>query len=248
MEQTISPPLNFWFTPTIIRLADTQERNSEIFVAIRIQQQNEPECHCNCVGFYRDTIRLRKRIFEVYLKEKGFSEAEAMAVLVCMQVAGSRADEALARLAGLGDNNISGAFRAPSRQREHKEESESDRYLWKILSDLQFKGCRGRRLKGRTLVLFLDTILLLWCRRGYLHLLRDNLSLRLEEYAQKGRAVRKLDRWEWFWKAVKAAEISSRRIWIALLSEPPEHPPADWWLKVACQKGFTAESMHPLAF
>ena len=217
-------------------------------MAIRIQQQNEPECHCNCVGFYRDTIRLRKRIFEVYLKEKGFSEAEAMAVLVCMQVAGSRADEALARLAGLGDNNVSGAFRAPPRQREHKAENESDHYLWNILADLQFKGCRGRRLKGRTLVLFLDTILLLWCRRGYLHLLRDNLSLRLEEYAQKGRAVRKLDRWEWFWKAVKAAEISSRRIWMALLSEPPKRPPADWWLMVACQKGFTAESIHPLAF
>jgi hypothetical protein len=217
-------------------------------VAIRIQQQSEPKYHCNCVGIYRDTIRLRKRIFEVYLKENGFSEAEAMAVLVCMQAAGSRADEALARLAGLRGNNVNGAFRAPPRQREHKAESESDNYLWKILTDLQFKGWRGRRLKGRTLVLFLDAFLLFWCRQGYLHLLRDNLSLRLEEYAQKGRAVRKLDRWEWFWKAVKAAEISSRRIWMALLSEPPERPPADWWLKVACQKGFTAESMHPLAF
>jgi len=102
MGQGLSPPLNFWFTPTIIRLADTQERNSGIFVAIRIQQQSEPECRCNCVGIYRNTIRLRKRIFEIYLKENSFSEAEAMAILVCMQAAGSRADEALARLAGLG--------------------------------------------------------------------------------------------------------------------------------------------------
>jgi len=217
-------------------------------VAIRIQQQSEPECQCNCVGIYRNTIRLRKRIFEVYLKENSFSEAEAMAVLVCMQAAGSRADEALARLAGLGDNNVSSAFRARLRQIEHKAESESDHYLWKILADLQFKSGRGRRLKGRTLVLFLDTILLFWCPQGYLHLLRDDLGLRLEEHARKGRAVRKLDRWEWFWKAVKAAEISSRRIWIALLSKPPERPPADWWLKVACQKGFTAESTNPLAF
>lgn len=171
-----------------------------------------------------------------------------MAVLVCMQAAGSRADEALARLTGLGGNNVSSAFIARLRQIEHKSESESDHYLWKFLADLQFKGCRGRRLKGRTLVLFLDTILLFWCPQGYLHLLRDDLGLRLEEYVRKGRAVRKLDRWEWFWKAVKAAEISSRRMWIALGSKPPERPPADWWLRVACQKGFTVESTNPLAF
>lgn len=217
-------------------------------MVVRIQQQSEPECRCNCISNYRNTIRLRKRIFEAYLKENSFSDAEAMAVLVCMQAAGSQADEALARLTGLGVNNVSSIFRAHLREIEHKAEDESDYCLWKILADLQFKGWRGRRLKGRTLVLFLDTILLFWCPQGYLHLLRDDLSLRLEEYARKGQAIRKLDRWKWFWKAVKAAEISSRRVWIGLLSKPPERPPADWWLKVACQKGFTAESTNPLAF
>jgi len=217
-------------------------------VTIRIQQQSEPEYRCNCVGIYRNAIRLRKRIFEVYLKENSFSEAEVMAVLVCMQAAGSQADEALVRLTGLGGNNVSSAFRACLRQIEHKAESESDNYLWKILAHLQFKGWRGRRLKGKTLVLFLDTILLFWCPQGYLHLLRDDLGLRLEEYARKERAVRKVDRWEWFWKAVKATEISSRRMWIATHDKPPESPPREWWLKVACQKGFTAESTNQLAF
>lgn len=171
-----------------------------------------------------------------------------MAILVCMQAAGSRADEAIARLAGLTGNSTDSALEAWFPQIEHEVETESAYSLWNILAHLQFKGGRGRRLKGRTRVLLIDTILLFWYPHGYLHLLRDNLTLRLEEYTRKERVDRKRERWECFYKAVKAAEISTRRIWIAHVDRPPERPPADWWLRVARQKGFTAESTNPLAF
>lgn len=216
-------------------------------MAVRIQQSNEPGCGCNCVRFYRNTIRLRKRIFEVYLKENSFSEAQAMAILLCMQAAGTRADEAVAAMAGLTRNSISSAPEARFSQIDHEAGTESDYGLWKILAHLQFKGWRGRRLKGRTLFLLIDTILLFWYPHGYLHLLRDDLTLRLEEYAAKEPVGRKRERWEWFYKAVKAAEMSTRRIWIALVDRPPERPPADWWLKIARQKGFTVQDTNALA-
>ena len=102
-----------------------------------------------------------------------------MAVLICMHAAGSRADEALARLAGLEDNNdnVSSAFRARLRQIEHKSENESDHCLWNILAALQFKGWRGRRLKGRTLVLLIDTFLLFWYNRFVLLFLKRSFTV-----------------------------------------------------------------------
>ena len=217
-------------------------------MGIRVSGQIDQASRCNCVSFYRHTIRLRQLIFRAYRNGDSLSEGQAIALLICMDASGGQAHKALAKLVGENKNNASDVFRAHLRNMGYAAESEIHKYFWELLADLQFKGLRGPRLKGRTLLLFLDALLLFLAPHGYLHLLRDDLTLRLEEYAKKEQTERKRDRWTSFWKAMKAAEMSSRRIWIATHDKPPERPPADWWLKVACQKGFTAESTNPLAF
>jgi hypothetical protein len=73
------------------------------------------------------------------------------------------------------------------------------------------------------------------------HLLRDDLTLRLEENPVSQQPGRKRDRWKSFYKAAKAAEVSSKRIWMATHDKPPGSPPEGWCQKVARQKGLTDE-------
>ncbi len=103
------------------------------------------------------------------------------ALLIAMYAAGNRANQALAKLVGKQESSLSEAFLAQLRDVSQTKGDNTTRDLWELLAHLQFKGLRGPRFKGRTRALFLDSILLFGCPNGFIHLLRDDLVLRLEE-------------------------------------------------------------------
>lgn len=212
-------------------------------MAITVTGQIDQASRCNCVGFYRHTIRLRQLTFLIYRNGGSLSEGQAIAILTCMYATGSQSYKALSKLAGENNYNADNVFMTHLRKR-YGEESEIHNDLWDLLADLQFKKSRGPRLKGRTLLLFLDALLLFLTPHAYLHLLRDDLTLRLEEHDKKEQTERKQDRWSIFWKARTAAETSSKRIWIAIHGKTPESPPEEWWLKIAHQQGLTADDLR----
>jgi hypothetical protein len=97
---------------------------------------------------------------------------------------------------------------------------------------------RGRPPKAERLILLIDAMLLSVYPNGYLHFLRDSLTLRYKEYEVSptyARAHR--DRWEKFRKSKKATEVYCRRIWKDLLGMEPALVPEDWDLDVAREQG-----------
>ncbi len=199
--------------------------------------QPEPVPHQNYVGFYRHIVRLRRLISKAYKEGHDFPDGQVLALLVAIYSAGERTNKSLARLLGQQDSSLSEAFLAQLRDVSNTGKEDTSIDLWNSLSHLQFKGLRGPRYQGRTRALFLDSIVLFGCPNGYLHLLRDDLMLRLDKDYGTKQVGLKRDQWKSFWKMVKASETSSRRLWMATHDRPPESPPEEWWEKVARQKG-----------
>jgi len=170
-------------------------------------------------------IRLRRMILETYRRDGRLSEGQALAVLSCiLYVPQNEQNEVVAKLTG-----SEGSLLDKRRLR-----------IWKDLGDLGFKSRLGRRLEGRTLVLHLDALLLCGCQNAYLHLLRDDLTLRWQRLCQKERKGKtkqdlRQERSKEFIKACKAAEVDARRIWIRSWGTIPPKPPEDWSLRVRRQ-------------
>jgi hypothetical protein len=97
---------------------------------------------------------------------------------------------------------------------------------------------RGRPQKAERLILLIDAMLLSVYPNGYLHFLRDSLTLRYKEYEVSPTYARAhKDRWEKFRKSKKATEVYCRRIWKNLLGMEPALVPEDWDLDVAREQG-----------
>ncbi len=147
-------------------------------MAIRIEAVDERVSGCNCVAFYRFVVTLRGAILEVYRHGHGLSEAQALALLVSM-LSGPKA---VTKLAAKYRNSKVDAFTNRLHKMGLEDTSTPQECLWEWLAHLQLKKeGRGPRLKPRTLVLCLDAMSLSVCPNGYVHLLRDDLALRLEE-------------------------------------------------------------------
>jgi hypothetical protein len=99
---------------------------------------------------------------------------------------------------------------------------------------------RGRPLRPERITLLIDAMLLSLFPNGYLHFLRDALTLRYKEYAISSTYARAhRDRWERFYKSKKAVEVYCERIWKDLFGIQPEAVPEDWHLDVAREQGLT---------
>jgi hypothetical protein len=97
---------------------------------------------------------------------------------------------------------------------------------------------RGRPPRAERLILLIDALLLSVYPNGYLHFLRDSLTLRYKEYEVSPTYARAhQDRWEKFRKSKKATEIYCERIWKNLLGMEPAPVPKDWDLDVAREHG-----------
>jgi len=100
------------------------------------------------------------------------------------------------------------------------------------------QASRGRPQKAERLILLIDAILLSVYPDGYLHFLRDSLTLRYKEYEISPTYARAhQDRWEKFRNSKKATEVYCRRIWKNLLGMEPALVPEDWDLDVAREQG-----------
>lgn len=103
------------------------------------------------------------------------------------------------------------------------------------------QASRGRPPKAERLVLLIDALLLSVYPNGYLHFLRDTLTLRYKEYEVSPTYARAhQDRWEKFRRSKKATEVYCRRIWRNLLGLEPASVPEDWDLDVAREQGLMA--------
>ncbi len=111
-------------------------------------------------------------------------------------------------------------------------------FLWRSLESVQIREQVGRPARTDTLVLFLDTVVLMFCPNRYVHFLRDALRLRSHEYkVRTNLSSEHQESWRRFWKAKRAIEVSCKRKWRAWWGENPEVPPENWWERVARQQG-----------
>ena len=96
----------------------------------------------------------------------------------------------------------------------------------------------GRPFKPERLTLLIDAMLLSLYPNGYLHFLRDALTLRYKEYTVSSTYARaNRDRWEKFYKRKQATEVYCRRIWKDLFDKEPGPVSEDWHLDVAREQG-----------
>lgn len=105
---------------------------------------------------------------------------------------------------------------------------------------------RGRPLRPERLILLIDAMLLSLYPNGYLHFLRDALTLRYKEYAVSPTYARSHgDRWDKFRKSKRATEVYCRRIWKDMFGREPEPVPENWDLDVARQQGLMEDKYRP---
>jgi hypothetical protein len=182
---------------------------------------------CNCVEHYRRVIRFRQALLTLSDKQGEISEAQAIGMFVSFHV---DATEGVIRL--LGEDAKSMRERVP----------DSD-FMWKWLGHIRLKAERGRPTRSDTYILVLCASALMFCPNAYVHLLRDALTLRKNEYTLEEVYARShAEKWAKFWKARRAVETSCKRIWKAVYSQAPGKPPERWWKRVARQQGLLHES------
>jgi hypothetical protein len=174
-----------------------------------------PIFDCNCVECYRSILRFRQAVFELYSEDR-LTQNKALALLVSFNY---------------------------SRRNEFREAVKLTRQIADshVLADnRELKRGRGRPPRRENLALVLDAIVLSLCPNGngYVHLLRDALTLRAKEYcAEENSHLADRVRWAKFHRVRRAAEDQCKRIWkIAINKEPPQ-PSEDWWRGVAAQQG-----------
>jgi len=138
---------------------------------------------CSCVTYYRDAARFRRALFHMYDNEGQITYTQALAMLVAFW-AGS--DEGVHKLLGrhsqamkqvLTDGDSTG------------KDAPDGGFLWRSLESVQIREQVGRPARTDTLVLFLDTVVLMFCPNCYVHFLRDALRLRSHEYKVRANRV-----------------------------------------------------------
>jgi hypothetical protein len=168
----------------------------------------------------------------MYDDEGQITSAQAIAMLVAFW-AGS--DEGVLKLLG---RNSQAMKHFVTEGDSNGEVTPDGGFLWRSLESVQIREQVGRPARTDTLVLFLDTVVMMYCPNRYLHFLRDALRLRSHEYKiQANRASQRQESWRKFWKAKRAVEVSCKRKWQALWGEYPEAPPENWWERMARQQG-----------
>jgi len=180
-----------------------------------------PISDCNCVECYRGIIGFRQAVFELYSEDR-LTRSEALALLVSFNY---------------------------SRRNEFGEAVKLTRQvadLHVLADNRELKRGRGRPPRRENLALVLDAIALSLCPNGngYVHLLRDALTLRAKEYCAEGNShLADRARWAKFHAVRRAAEDQCKRIWkIAVNKEPPQ-PSEDWWYGVAAQQGLLSSRL-----
>lgn len=104
----------------------------------------------------------------------------------------------------------------------------------------------GRPLRPERVILMIDATLLSLCPDGYLHFLRDALTLRYKEYAVSPTYARShTDQWNKFRRSKRATEVYCKRIWRNLVGREPEPPPEGWELDVAHHQGLMGDRYRP---
>ncbi len=205
---------------------------SEKGAKLRLEQYTRKDCSCSCVTYYRDAARFRRAIFHIYDNEGQITNAQALAMLVAF-----RADYGEGVLKLLGRHGQAMQQVLTDGDSTGKDAPDSG-FLWRLLESVQIREQVGRPARTDTLVLFLDTIVLMFCPNRYVHFLRDALRLRSHEYkVRANRASAHQESWGRFWKAKRAVEVSCKRKWRAWWGENPEAPPENWWERVARQQG-----------
>ena len=204
---------------------------SEKGIKLRLEQYSR-RGSCTCVTCYRDAARFRRALFHIYDNEGQITYAQALAMLVAFW-AGSgkgvlkllgRHSQAMKQVLTDGDST--------------GKDAPDSGLLWRSLESVQIREQVGRPARTDTLVLFLDTVVLMFCPNRYVHFLRDALRLRSHEYkVRANRASAHQESWRKFWKAKRAVEVSCKRKWRAWWGENPETPPENWWERVARQQG-----------
>lgn len=181
-----------------------------------------PQLPCNCVEEYRLVIHFRQALFDTLQEPSKISDVQAIAMFITFYI---DATEGVMKLLGK-DKKIG------------KSEQPNADFLWKSLGRLQLKPSRGRPMRSDKSVLVLYAFALSFCPNAYVHLLRDALTLRKQEYSLgTSHASSHLEQWRRFWKAKRAVEVSCERIWKTVNNHAPEQSPEDWWIRVARQQG-----------
>ena len=94
--------------------------------------------------------------------------------------------------------------------------------------------------------LLIDAMLLSLYPNGYLHFLRDALTLRHKEYTVSPTyAKSRKDSWDRFRTSKRATEVYCRRIWKDMFGREPEPVPEDWDLGVAREQGLMEDKYRP---
>jgi hypothetical protein len=150
---------------------------------------------CNCVDEYRRVIRFRQALFDAFNEQSKISDGQAIAMFITFYI---DATEGVMKL--LGKDPKIGKLERPNAD-----------FLWKSLGRLQLKPSRGRPGRSDKLVLLLYAYALSFCPNAYVHLLRDALTLRKQQYSLgTSHATSHREQWKRFWKAKRAAEVSPR--------------------------------------
>ena len=109
-----------------------------------------------------------------------------------------------------------------------------------------FGAGRGRPIRPERLTLLIDAMLLSLYPNGYLHFLRDALTLRHKEYTVSPTyAKSRKDSWDRFRTSKRATEVYCRRIWKDMFGREPEPVPEDWDLDVAREQGLMEDKYRP---
>lgn len=111
---------------------------------------------------------------------------------------------------------------------------------------VKFGAGRGRPIRPERLALLIDAMLLSLYPDGYLHFLRDALTMRHKEYrVSPTYAKSRRDSWDRLRRSKRATEAYCRRIWKAMFGRKPEPVPEDWELDVAREQGLVDDDYRP---
>lgn len=155
------------------------------------------EWKCNCIWLYRRCITFRRLLFQLYEERCEFSYGHLVGFMSSLVALG---DESPARLKRLCSK------------------------LWETWGELQPKLAH-RPPSDRTLLLYADAVLLSLCPNSYQHLLRDALSLRLNDYPTKTEKLIHLK------DCAKWTNVTCSRVWWAAFNTRPQKPSNDWWMR-----------------
>ncbi len=203
---------------------------SEKGVNLRLEQYSRKRS-CSCMTQYREAVRVRRAIFDVYDREGPITNTQALAMFVAFW---ADSEEGVPKLLGTHSQAVKQAL--TDGDFTGKDAPDGD-FLWRWLESVQIKEQVGRPARTDALVLLLDNFVLMFCPNSYLHFLRDALRLRSHEYkVRANQASAHQESWRRFWKARRAVEVDCKRKWRAWWGKNPETPPENWWEKVARQQ------------